>query len=44
MDNELIVAIDEVIYEDFFSSQVNKQIKIAEILEAKYNLRKQKEQ
>ena len=44
MDNELIDASDSGIYEDLFSSQVDKQMKIASILEAKFKLRKKKVQ
>ena len=44
IENEIIVASNEVVYEDLFSSEVHKQLKIAAILESKFRLRKQKVQ
>ena len=42
VEDDLILANDDVLYEDLFSSQVEKQLKIAAILKAKFKLWKEK--
>ena len=41
IENEIIVASNEVVYEDLFSSELHKKMKIAAILDSKFRLRKQ---
>ena len=41
VEDDLVLASDEVSYQDLFSSQVEQQLRIAAILKAKLNLRKE---
>ena len=41
-DNDITVFNDEVVYSDIFSSQVEKQLKVASVLERRFSKRKDK--